>query len=272
MAGNRKSVIAAAVLTALAGGAGVASAATWDLAADWSDTNNPAGAWSYRYDDITFGPSQLLGTHVNGWLDANHFVGDSQPAWVVTGAGDNSVPGLAKSNGTAIQVGGFGPLDFPIDRVGGHTPTSTSLALVARWTAPVATTVDLTGGTWMWRDLERQGMMKITKNGVDLFAQVNIPQRDDAIDPSSSNPVQVPGPARDTFTFNEAAIAAGSLPSVLQNIAVAPGDTIELRVYSNNGGDFIGMDFTVTNSIIPEPASAMLLLGAGSLALLRRRA
>lgn len=221
----------------------------YDLAADWSDASNPAGAWSYgiRSPSGTFTPFPL---HVNDYINVGppEFTGN-QPAWTNTlQTGTNGSPeGLAKSLGITLD-------DFPTGRVGGHTPVSSSY-LAVRWTAPAAGTVDLAGDVWMWRNIGRSEGVSLFVNGVALFNDVPIPPQPVT---NSSQP----------FLLSDAAIAGGGTAAELLNIPVSAGDTVTLASRRLTTEDFVGMDFTIrlVPSAIPEPTS-LALLGLGVLGL-----
>jgi hypothetical protein len=224
-----------------------AAIVTYDLAADWSDTVNPNGAWSYgtQTSPATFSP---FAVHTNTYINVGGaaFTGN-QPAWTDSAdTGNNGSPqGLAKSLGIAVSG-----LDFPTGRIGGHTPQA-DRALAIRWIAPEAGTIDITGATWMWRDINRKETLSLFVNGVALFDDVFIPGRSDGT--TSSNP----------FLLSSAMIADGGLAGGLLDISVNAGDTVILAAHHGPGGvqeDFVGFDFTINleTQEVPEPASVVL--------------
>lgn len=128
-----------------------AEAISFDLAADWSDTANPTGPWSYN--DGAAG----LANHVADWLPG-HF-GGPQPAWAVSASG---VPGWAKS----MWPTGPASLDFPVGRVGAHGSESGPVSVT--WTSPFSGMADIDGGAWMMRDIGRSMSWKLYLNSTLL--------------------------------------------------------------------------------------------------------
>jgi hypothetical protein len=185
------------------------------------------------------------------------FTGD-QPAWTDTvNTGNNGTPqGLAKSIGISL-------FDFPAGSVGGHTPASSNY-LAVMWTAPGAGTVDLSGGTWMWRDLGRHEALSLFVNGSALINGVSIPTPPEGV--NSGNP----------FTLSQAIVAGGGSAGSLMDIPVTAGETIILAARRIDVEDFVGMNFTVTftPASVPEPSTLVLMsvaTGFGVIGLLRYR-
>lgn len=198
----------------------LAQAQTYDLAADWSITANPNGAWSYgRLDgSLSFFPFVLI-------EDAAYlgdFLGE-QPAW------DGGYPMvLGKSTGTSIH-------DFPLNRVGGHTYNDDNYMAV-RWTAPAAGTCDISGGVWMFRQIGREGLISLYINGVALFSDVLIPARSAGYNSGA------------TFSLGAAMTADGGAALDLLQVPLAAGDTVTLAVRKTAAspyGDFVGIDLTL---------------------------
>ena len=219
----------------------------YDLASDWSDTNNPNGVWQYG----TMSPSLVFtpfAIHVNDYVNVGPpaFTGD-QPAWTDTlNTGNNGTPqGLAKSVGNSL-------FDFPAGLVGGHTPASSDY-LAVQWTAPAAGTIDLSGSVWMWRDLGRHEALSLFVGGNALISGVPIPVRSDGV--TSSNP----------FTLAQAIVAGGGSAGSLLDISVTAGETVILAARRIDVEDFVGMNFTVnfTGASVPEP-SALVLMSVGT--------
>ena len=106
----RKLSLAAALLGSVLAVQG-ARAAVWDLAADWSDVNNPNGVWTLI--DETGSP---FATNVADWDPTAGIFGSAQPAWAdapFPNAGH--VPMFFKRSSDASI------LDVPVGRVGLHT-------------------------------------------------------------------------------------------------------------------------------------------------------
>lgn len=124
----------------------------YDLAGDFSDENNPNGAWSYRN-----GIGALIETHVEEWLNGD--LGLEQPAWAVS---TMFTPGWALSNGASF-VGPHPEYDWPIDTVMSHGRS------IARWRAPGDGNVTISGGVWLLRNFGRDQSVRIVYNGA-VFA------------------------------------------------------------------------------------------------------
>jgi MYXO-CTERM domain-containing protein len=252
---RRAAAVAALVL------AGQAHAVVFDLAADWSDSVNPNGTWSYgRMNGASFAPFAL---HVPAYIN----VGPSgfsapQPAWTrCANTGNNGCPeGLAKSIGVAVPV-----LDFPLGKVGGHTPVGGALAV--QWTAPSDGVVDITGATWMWADFQgRRLQTSLLMNGVALFGASLIPTQAQGV--NSATP----------YSFAQAAIDSGHSASDLLGISVHSGDVFTWTAVQlpNSVEWFVGIDMTVKlTTAVPEADSfamaALGLLVVGGAAAWRRR-
>jgi hypothetical protein len=215
----------------------------YDLASDWSDSNNPNGVWQYgtMSPSLVFTPFPI---HVNDYINVGPpaFTGD-QPAWTDTAnTGNNGTPqGLAKS----IDISLF---DFPAGSVGGHTPASSDY-LAVQWTAPGAGTIDVSGGVWMWRDLGRHEALSLLVNGTALINGVPIPTRSAGV--NSGNP----------FTLAQAIVAGGGSVTSLLDVPVTSGETVILAARRIDVEDFVGMNFTInfTSSVVPEPSSLVLM-------------
>ena len=179
-----------------------------DIAADYNQLDNPTGAWSYRdgignlvSDNITVGP------------DGDFPAG--QPAWrIVSGC----CPIIFQSSTAQAH-------DMPPGRVGGHGPFE------IHWTAPDSGVVDITGGSWQPRDLNRSLQISLLHNDQPIFNNVAQPERDAGI--TSDN----------TFSFADAATTAGGQATDLTGIAVNSGDVFRFIAMGN---EFLGVDMTFT--------------------------
>jgi hypothetical protein len=219
-----------------------AGSTTYDLAADWSDTTNPNGTWAYGLLSPSLQFSPFTQVVDQGTIDPGDFNG-YQPSW------------FGPAPASLMKSRGVSDYDFPTGSVGGHTPLVGTGYLAVQWTAPSASTVDLSGGTWMWRSIGRTESISLFIDGKPLFSDVTIPGQSDGV--NSSNP----------FTLADAIVAAGGSASGLMDISVQAGDTITLAVSAVNEQDFVGLDFTINASSVPEPAS-VVLIGLGSIGML----
>jgi hypothetical protein len=189
-----------------------ASAAVYDLVTDWSDASNPNGVWTY-------------GTPFSSVTRSSDPWGTPQPSW-----GD--LPGWFKSNGTEL---------FVHDWLAGDVVTHTGPSPIS-WTSPENALADISGFTWMGRDIGRSNTWTISLNSVPLTSGLLF----------SGDPFDRTSP----MSF---ALGVGGL-SVLQNIPVSVGDVIELRYDAVVVGDYSGASFTVTTAAIPEPSTYALLI------------
>jgi len=129
----RYALVVAWVSFALSGG-GITRADIYNLSADWSDTTNPNGVWSY-YVNGNLG--------ISGTRGSDSF-GDPGPPPIWTAAASDNWLGWSKSNGSEL----FGELQ--LGDVYGHTPYSGSLEIW--WTSPLAGPIDVSGEVWSIRD------------------------------------------------------------------------------------------------------------------------
>ena len=111
---------------------GSASAVVYDVQADWSDTSNPNGVWSYH---------SASGLMTSGTWTGDAF-GTPQQAW------------LGPFPRTWFQYNGTGPaFDWqPGDII---THSGGTMATILRFTSPVTGTLDVTGVTWQIRAIGR---------------------------------------------------------------------------------------------------------------------
>ena len=231
------SPIAASFLLVLAGPAGAVS----DLTADWSDSTNPNGVWSYNE-----GANALL--HVDNWVEGAF--SSPQPAWARSGTGNMVLPAWRQDNGTATF-----PADILLGDIVAHTTDSVNGVGAGHanvtWTSPFDGVVDILGAVWLARDEDRSVDWTLSLNDVVLTGGSLF----------SGDPF-----SRDTpFDFD---LGSGGA-AVLDGIAVSMGDVLELELATTSaGGEVVGVDLLVT----PEPSTLLLLVtGLGLLALRARR-
>jgi hypothetical protein len=121
-------LIALVAAGALVGPAPGQAATIFDLTADWSDTVNPNGAWSYRTGDT------LLTSTTRA----------SDP-WATPQASWGDLPGWFKSNGTEL---------FAHDWQAGDVVTHTGSSDIV-WTSPHDGVITIEGSVWHTRDIGR---------------------------------------------------------------------------------------------------------------------
>jgi hypothetical protein len=228
------------------GMATLANATVWDLNADWSDVNNSNGAWSYR-EGTNLLPSRTFGV-ADGWAT-------SQTAWGRSGA-NNYIPAVLKSNGTE---------NFTHDWLAGDvvmhsTDTTNGVGNGPGnmlWTSPVSGLASITGDVWMGREISRSVDWSIWDNGTKITGGTV----------ASGDPYSRSSP------FLLSAGSGGA--AAITNISIATGDTLRLQLDTTPDtpyGDFVGMNFTITTSSVPEPTSVLAIsAGLGALLVRRRR-
>jgi hypothetical protein len=199
-------------------GVSMASATTYDLAADWSDADNPNGVWTYREGTDAL-PS------VADWTPLTSPV--VQPAWAPSTAGGNFLPAWFKSTANHpadldILVG-----DVVVHSTDAFNGQSSGVANVI-WTSPINGVIDISGAVWITRDIGRGNTWTLLLNGVSLTSGTIF----------SGDPFN----RADPFDF---ATGSGG-PAVLNEIEVSPGDVIELRIEKTSTfGDFVGINLTI---------------------------
>jgi hypothetical protein len=211
-----------------------ANADIYDLASDWSDTNNPNGVWSYLIDQS---PAQW------GERTGDSFGSPGAPS--IWGAEYNTYFGWSKSNGSE-QINRW---DLQIGDVYGHT---TGLPLQVAWTAPTAGSINFAGGVWALRDIGRTSTWRIDLDG-DLVAAGSVSSGDPY---NRTNPLAFGGSglaveAGDTLLFGAVGIDYFGL-----NLSV------DFTARQTGGGN-----------TVPDATSTVSLLAFGLLGLagLRRR-
>jgi hypothetical protein len=201
------------------------AAVVFDLAADWSDSTNPNGPWSYN--DVNGRP--LTKNIPDTDLSNEHFAGP-QPAWILQEHGPGGVPMAFKSRG--VTAGTFWNLDAPAGRVGMH---GQPLFAGITWTSPVSGETTISGGVWkMRKNIGRVIDWHLTVNGVIV----------------TGGTLSESDPYTSTNPFNFAAGFGG--PSVL-NLYVTAGDIIGIEAgfpVEPFHSDFVGVDLTF--AVIPS--------------------
>jgi hypothetical protein len=238
-----------ALIGIVAAGLGSASAVTYNVAQDFSSTQNGAGnPWSYGRSPTvggaftamtlqTAGP--WLGAGMAGWNDSNTFNG--------TATGLEYYPFILKNSGAQLSFpGNAGPgsmLTIATNALIAHASTQ-NLAVI-RLTAP-GTPPGLFNGSFTFTRLQVAPSIVfgqtvgILRNSVPLFSDV----------------ISGDGVSK---TFN------------LSGLALSAGDTLDLYVQAlpDAGGGTIQVQGQI--EAIPEPAAGLLVAGALACCALRRR-
>ena len=235
-------VALAMTVAILPAGSSFASAATYDLEADWSDASNQNGVWTYREgtDALPFVPD---------WTPLS--APSVQPAWAPSAAVGNFLPAWFKSTSDNPQG-----MDFLVGDVLVHTtdaingPSSGVSNVI--WTSPINGVIDESGAVWMVRDIARGNTWELLLNGLSL----------------TSGAIADGDPFDRNNPFDFAAGSGG--PSVVDDIAVTIGDVIELRIVKTSvAGDIVGVKLAITPFVdmpIPGLTQWGLILMAALLA------
>jgi hypothetical protein len=229
-----RSLLVAVLICSAASVAPCYAGTVYDLTADWSDTSNPNGVWTYR------GDGNALPNNVANWANET-----GQNAWAVS-ATTGFLPAWMKAtaivtNGTAINGTAIGDIvTHTYDSANGAPGYDPSNVI---WTAPSAGVVDIAGKLWQARNLSgRNQHWELFVNGVDS-----------GLGGDFTGGTATP--------FTKASPATFSDPGV----SVFGGEVVELRITTTAGfGDFVGVGETLnfTPRTIPEPAT-LTLLGIG---------
>jgi hypothetical protein len=197
----------------------VRAATVYNLGADWSDTFNPNGVWAYR------GGDEFL-PHVENWTFS--VWDDPVPGW------GNTLPFIFKSY--------IDDLDASLDWLPGDIVVHThddwnggnNGPAVITWTSPLSGVVDISGGVWMGRDIDRGNEWRLSVRG-EIVSTGTIFSGDTY---SRANP----------FRFE---LGSGGPRALRTN--VEPGDVVTLEIVRTSfAGEFVGVELQVTDLGRPD--------------------
>jgi len=228
-----------------------AQAQFYSLADDWSDINNPNGAWA-----LYKAPATLFDVAQSDWYGN----GTNQPAWA-DAPGPNPfppnplVPMWAKAIADVGALSGDSIYNGFVDSgtVFMHAAetfrTGTDFSSVV-WTSPRAGTVHIDGGVWMSQAFQdRPHAWVLQLNGT----------------PFTGGPLTF----GDSYDKNNPFLfSTGSGGTSAVDLTVAANDQIELLIYKTGSfltpATFVALDLQI--ELVPEPSS-LLLLGSAALLL-----
>ena len=215
-----------AVLQAAASPPRALALPVWDLTADWSDTANPDGAWTFRDGGVP------LPAAVSAWQGLSNVFSTAQPAWTTSTTQISSLPALFKSSADVIIVHDWLPGDIVVHTQDDANGFGFGPANVV-WTSPMRGTVDLSGAVWMGRDIARSNHWSLWIRGVKVSEG----------DIASGDPYDRATP----FDFSAGTGGGAAITSVSVNV----GDPIELLLErTSQFGDFVGIRFSVSASFV----------------------
>ncbi|MCZ7625536.1 MAG: PEP-CTERM sorting domain-containing protein [Candidatus Methylomirabilis sp.] len=214
---------AAVALAALSGPLSKAEAVTYNLAADWSDSSNPNGPWSYRDG------AGAITTHQDNWST----FATPQPAWAAAATGSGHIVSWFKSVNTTSDFVSGDVITHTWDSGSGLPDRAPSWLM---WTSPFNAEIDITGDVWLARHNERNAGFSLFVNGV-------------ATSIGNSSLSDTNRNSRDVFS--------------LSNLLIPQGNTVALRFDTvGTSGEFVGVNLNIDATPVPEPAT-LLLLGSG---------
>ncbi|MBI1325054.1 PEP-CTERM sorting domain-containing protein [bacterium] len=202
----------------------------YDIKDDWSDVNNPNGAWQ-----LNKAPNSPFTVNQSDWAGN----GTNQKAWAdAASPGTAHVPAWMKVTNTSIFTAGFVDVGTIVMHGAEEARTGTDLSSLV-WTSPLAGTVTITGG--MWKEVNTRSMRwEIRKDGTLLsLGDLN------AVDPyTKTNP----------YDFSAGSGGAGAM-----TFSVSAGTKVELLAYrTSTFASFVGMNYRVTLTPVPEPGTWLL--------------
>ncbi|HZL35405.1 MAG TPA: dockerin type I domain-containing protein [Tepidisphaeraceae bacterium] len=192
----------------------------YDLGTDWSESENPDGAWMLSAGDAAL-------NYQSNWQ------GTSQSGWTEPGDVNGTGPFLFKDAG--LQLPDAQPGDIVVQTVVSNQASGDAPATIS-WTSPADGFISISGSLWMAKDTGNSDHW-------DLLHNTSI----------VSEGALATGEYTRDAQFELSAGSGG--PGSLQNIQVHAGDTITLRLISTSGtADDLGVNLRigVTNGSAPS--------------------
>jgi hypothetical protein len=219
----------------------------YNLVNDWSDTQNPNGAWSCNWNNTPISVYQTF------WW--------GQPGWGYISIGDGSIIKAGSyPTGVTDPWGGVVPpphdwlpgdvMIHPLSQVYGGSSTWVNVT----WTSPADGTIDITGRAWEGEIFDDRDLGWSLIVGGETIAQRASVSGLYRTDPGAQFVANLIG----THT--------------LTGIPVVQGEVVQFVGVANTYyGQWLGVDLDIALNVIPEPG-ALPLLAAGFIGLwLRRR-
>jgi hypothetical protein len=245
LSGPLATIACSIALLHLANSAAAADVFHYSLVNDWSDVQNPNGAWSYNLNNSPITTHQTFWWGQAGWgyLDFSDggIIKGSYPANMNDPWGDPTGTAHDWQDGDVAMHA----LSIPY---GGDTTF-----LNVKWTSPADGTIDITGRAWDAKVFPERVVAWLLIVGGQTIAErssVYGLYRTDAGAQFESNLI-------------------GN--SQLTGIPVVQGQTVEFRVVAlSYYGHYVGVQEDITLTVIPEPGTGSLLL-AGLIVVWRTR-
>ncbi len=224
-------------------GALSASTLTYDLTADWSNSSNPNGVWSYDQGstplpfEANLGPGSCFSTEqgIGGGYSPGTNFGNSPPC----------LPAMFQATGNAANTEDYLAGDIVVHSQDPSNGAGEGQATFI-WTAPATGTITFTGAVWYAHSTQNRSDDFTLSLGAATLASGAV-----AFDSTYTT-------AGSGRTNPDSFASSGS-------IAVNAGDQVDLVVERTSGsvGALAGVQLAITetSSDAPEPSTALLCLG-----------
>ena len=219
----------------LCNGTAQAAQSIYSLNADWSDTSNPNGPWSYNLNN---GP---ITQHQTFWW--------GQAGWGYLWLGDGAILKGSSPGGMTDPWGNlvppahdWQPTDVVLHALSIPYGGDTSFLNVT-WTSPADGTIDISGRAWDAQIFSDRDVRWSLSVGGETFAERSSVQG--------------------LYRTDSGAQFASNLVGLhsLTGIPVTQGEVVEFEVATQTYyGHFVGLDENITFTLVPEPGSGVLLL------------